>query len=265
MALFKTDAVVIGRRALGESDRLVDFYTRDFGKVRGVAKAARRPRSRFGSALETFTLGRLVFFDTGRSALVRVDHFDILHPFVGVRERLDRLGRGAWVVECLARLSADRDPHPALYGLLVRSLRALEGRTPGDRVALCFAVRAVDLLGHRPRVDRCVRCGRPHPSAPVGLDVGEGGLVCGACGPGADSIPLGPSAVGALVRLRGLRWDEALRLPLPASLDGELTLVLEGVLARLMGQVPRSSRFMTQTRHAVLPAAPPASVSPRSV
>jgi DNA repair protein RecO (recombination protein O) len=73
MALYKTDAVVMSRRGLGESDRLVEFYSRDFGKVRGVAKAARRPRSRFGSALETFTLGRLVFFDSGRSELVRVD------------------------------------------------------------------------------------------------------------------------------------------------------------------------------------------------
>ena len=51
MALRKTQAVVIGRMALGESDRLVTFYTREFGKVRGVAKAARRQRSRFGSAL----------------------------------------------------------------------------------------------------------------------------------------------------------------------------------------------------------------------
>ncbi|HYB71486.1 MAG TPA: DNA repair protein RecO, partial [Candidatus Bathyarchaeia archaeon] len=73
MALHKTRAVVIGRRAFGESDRLVDFYTRDHGKVRGIARRARRPRSRFGSALELFTLGEMVFFDTGRSELVSVD------------------------------------------------------------------------------------------------------------------------------------------------------------------------------------------------
>ena len=78
MALYKTRGVVIGRRAFGESDRLVDFYTRDHGKVRGIARSARRPRSRFGSALELFTLGEMVFFDTGRSELVQVDHFDIV-------------------------------------------------------------------------------------------------------------------------------------------------------------------------------------------
>ena len=66
MALFRSRALVTGRRALGESDRLVEFYTRGYGKVRGVARSARRMRSRFGSALEPFTLGELVFFDTGR-------------------------------------------------------------------------------------------------------------------------------------------------------------------------------------------------------
>src|SRR5678816_4406650 len=50
-----------GRRELGESDRLVDFYTLEFGKLRGVAKAARRVRSRFGSALELFTLGAVSY------------------------------------------------------------------------------------------------------------------------------------------------------------------------------------------------------------
>src|SRR5262245_16349730 len=126
MALLKTDAIVIGRRPLGESDRLVEFYTRELGKVKGVAKGARRPRSRFGSALELFTLGHLVFFETGRSELCRIDHFDIERPFVGVREDLERLGRGAWTIETLTRLTADRDPHASLFRLLARTLTALE-------------------------------------------------------------------------------------------------------------------------------------------
>ena len=174
MAIHKTPAIVIGRRELGESDRLVDFYTLEFGKLRGVAKAARRVRSRFGSALELFTLGELVFFDTGRSELVRVDHFDIVTPFVGLREHLERLGQGAWAIECVARLSADRDPHPALFRLLVRDLRALEGSGRPAWISVCFALRAVDLLGHRPRIDRCLVCGRAYPFSEAVLDIGLG-------------------------------------------------------------------------------------------
>src|SRR6266542_3681434 len=186
MPVCKTAAVVIGRRVLGESDRLIDFYTREFGKVRGVAKAARRPRSRFGSSLELFTLGELVFFDGGRSELVQVDHFDTVHPFVAVREDLERLGRGAWMIESLARLSAERDANAGLFRLLVRALRGLELSSRPRWVSACFALRAVDLFGHRPRIDRCLVCGRTYPFADAALDVEAGGLVCDRCGTGPE-------------------------------------------------------------------------------
>jgi DNA repair protein RecO (recombination protein O) len=258
MSLHKTQALVIGRRGLGESDRLVDFYTRDFGKVRGVARAARRPRSRFGSALEPFTLGELIFFDTGRSELVRVDHFDILHPFRALHESLDRLGRAALTVECVSRLSADRDPQPPLFRFLVRALKALESSPRPAWISTCFAARAVDLLGHRPRTDRCVSCRRPWPFPQAALDVEAGGLVCARCGRGSDSMPLSAAAVTTLRRLRELRWDEALRLPVAPLLEGELCLVTEGVIARLAGQVPRSSRFIAQLRRPLAAVAEPA-------
>ena len=253
MSLHKTQGIVMGRRALGESDRIVEFYTRDHGRLRGVAKSARRTRSRFGSALELFTLGELVFFDTGRRELVRVDHFDIVHPFVRVREHLERLGQGAWVVECLTRLTADRDPQPALFGLALRSLRALDAGARPQRVATCFALRAVDLLGHRPRIDRCVDCGRPYPFPGASLDVGAGGLLCAGCGPGSDALDLSGAAVGLLKRLRALGWEEGIRLPLASDLDVELTATVEGMMGRLIGSLPRSSRFLAQTRRSLVP------------
>jgi len=222
MPLQKTQGVVIGRRELGESDRLVTFYTREFGKVRGVAKSARRLRSRFGSGLELFTQGQLLFFETERSALVQVDHFDIVHPFAGLREDLERLGRGAWVVECLDRLSAERDPHAALYGLLVRALSALEAAPRPARVAFCFSLRSVELMGHRLRLDRCLGCGRSI-SGPARLDFSVGGLLCAACEPrGRDGITLSAPAVRGLRRLRTLSWAEALTVSIPGPLEEEM-------------------------------------------
>jgi DNA repair protein RecO (recombination protein O) len=257
MALYRTRAVVVSRRALGEQDRLVEFYSRDHGKVRGVAKSARRPRSRFVAALEPLTLGELVFFDTGRSELVRVDHFDIVRPFVAVREDLGRLGRGAWMCETLSRLSADRDPHPALFGLLVRSLRGLEGAATPDRVALCFAARALDLLGHRPRLDRCLECGRVFPFAGAVLDTDAGGLMCGACGAGEQALAISGPAVSTLLRLRGLRWEDSLALGLRADVERELGEILDSVVTRLVGAPSRSLRFIGQTRRGLAGVAEP--------
>ena len=183
MALGKSTAVVIGSFALGESDRVVTFFSRQHGKIRGVARAARRIKSKFSGALELLTLGELIFFDTGRSELVRVDHFDVLRPFARVREDLERLGQAAWMAECVGRLTAERDPNVAVYGLLLRALKALEAGAPPRRVAVVFGVRLMDALGHRLRVDACVGCGRRDVfgRGPLIVDVEAGGLVCEAC------------------------------------------------------------------------------------
>jgi len=244
--LGKTAAVVIGSFPLGESDRLVTFYSRDFGKIRGVAKSARRMRSRFGSALELCTLGELVFFDSGRSELVRIDHFDITRPFDRVREDLERLAQAAWMIECVARLTAERDRHVALFSLLVRGLRALDGSRSPARVAITFGVRCVEALGHRPRLDACVECGRAYPFPRPAL--GDGGLTCGGCArPGGDALALSPASIGAFERLRSVSWDESFALPLD-RVEAELAALLEAQVSRLIGHPTRSTKFQREIR-----------------
>jgi DNA repair protein RecO (recombination protein O) len=252
MPVAKTQAVVIGRRGLGESDRLVTLYARDLGKIRGVARGARRPRSRFGSALEPFTLGALVCFDTGRSELLRIDHFDILHPFARVREDLVRFGHASWMIECLSRLTADHDPHPALYGLLVQALRATERMDAPGRVAVCFGARCIALLGHRPRLDACVACGRAYPFARACLDLDSGGLVCARCeGQALAGVAVSTAAIAALHRIHAERWSEAVTRPL-GRLETELAGLLDAHVSRLCGQPTRTSRFLREVQRVSL-------------
>lgn len=245
MALGKSAAVVIGSFPLGESDRVVTFYSREFGKLRGVARAARRLRSRFAGALELLTLGQLVFFDTGRSDLVRIDHFDVVRPFAHARGDLDRLAQGAWIAECIARLTADRDPHAAVFGLLVRALGSLDTGRPPRRVAIAFGVRCIEMLGHRLRVDACVGCGR-RAAAPVAIDVEVGGAVCADCEPSAPSpLRVAPGTVAVLRRERTLAWDAATALSLGAA-ERELRDVLDRQITLLIGQTPRTLRFVRE-------------------
>ena len=247
MGLGRSAAVVIGSFPLGESDRVVTFFSRDFGRIRGVARAARRLKSRFGGSLELFTLGQLVFFDTGRSELVRIDHFDVTHPFAALREDLGRLGEASWMVEIVARTTGERDRQPALYGLLVRALRAMAEAPRPPRVAACFGVRCLDLLGHRPRLDRCVECGRAYPfSRPA---VGEGGVMCESCAqrPGARAVPVTPATLTAFERLRAVRWEDAIGSPIGRP-GPELRALLDTQLAHVIGQPTRSGRFLRELK-----------------
>jgi DNA repair protein RecO (recombination protein O) len=113
-------------------------------------------------------------------------------------------------------------------------------------VAICFGVRCIEALGHRPRLDACVECGRaypfPHPS------LGEGGLVCGACAPASPgTMPISPATIAAAERLRSLSWDEALALPLSRT-EAELAAVLEAQVARLIGHPTRATRFQREVQ-----------------
>jgi DNA repair protein RecO (recombination protein O) len=243
VGLGRSAAVVIGSFPLGESDRAVSFFSREFGRVRGVAKAARRLRSRFGGGLQLFTLGQLVFFDSGRSELVRIDHFDVTHPFAGLREDLGRLGEAAWMVEIVTRTTGERDRQPALYGLLVRALRAMEDSPRPARVAVCFGVRCLDVLGLRPRLDRCVACGCAYPFPHPAL--AEEGIVCERCRGGVEAVAVAPATVAAFARLRAARWEDAVTTPVGRA-GPELRAVLDTHLSRLIGQPTRSGRFLRE-------------------
>jgi DNA repair protein RecO (recombination protein O) len=253
MALGRTPAVVIGSFPLGESDRVVTFFSRQHGRIRGVAKAARRVRSRFSGALELLTLGELVFFDTGRSDLVRIDHFDVLHPFAGVRENLERLGQASWMVECVGRLTADRDPHPVVYGALLRALRSVEDGVSPHRVAVIFGVRLVEALGHRLRIDACAACGRrAFGGRLVAVDVEAGGTLCERCEPDA-ALRLAPASLAALRRLRTMGWEEATGSRLGRAED-ELRDLLDRQVTQLSGQPPRTTRVVREMERFALPS-----------
>ena len=132
----------------------------------------------------------------------------------------------------------------ALFGLLVRAMRALEGSVKPARVALAFGVRCIEALGHRPRLDACVECGRAYPFPRASL--GAGGLVCEACARRAgDALPISPSAIDALDRLRSLAWDEALVRAIGRA-EAELGDLLDAQVSRLIGHPTRSTKFLRE-------------------
>jgi recombinational DNA repair protein (RecF pathway) len=112
-------------------------------------------------------------------------------------------------------------------------------------VAAAFGVRCLDVLGHRPRLDRCVECDRAYPFPRPGL--AEGGLVCERCRPATDAVVVTPAAVAAFARLRSVRWEDAVATPVGRA-GPELRAVLDTHLSRLIGQPTRSGRFLRELR-----------------
>jgi DNA repair protein RecO (recombination protein O) len=244
--LLRTEGIVLHAWDLGEVDRLVMLYTRQHGRLAAVARGARRLRSRFTGALELFTWGDVVGFEREGRALVRLDHFDIRQPFRRLREDLECLGQGARMVEAVTRLTAERDAQPVCFALLLRGLRALDAGASPARVQLAFVLRLVDVLGHRPRLDRCGRCGRVVGSQGVGFDAGAGGVVCGRCRGGGPALV--PAVAAALRGLQTASWEARLAARLAPAVEQAVAAVLDDYVTALVGTPLRAPRFLARTR-----------------
>jgi DNA repair protein RecO (recombination protein O) len=168
----------------GDADRVVTLLTQRFGKRAFIARAARRSKKRFGSALQPLAL-LSVQIARGRGALDVLQRAEVVRPFPRLLRDLGRMQAGFSALELLRELSPEQEPDAAVFATAVALLGALDaaqGDEP-ERLLLCFEARLLALCGLSPRLDRCGLCGKPAEPARSGLfDPRLGHLVCRACG-----------------------------------------------------------------------------------
>jgi len=149
MPLYTADALVLRTYKLGEADRIVVFLTRDRGKKRGVAKGARRPRSRFVGALEPLTEVRVAYFESERRELVGLNYAEPVQSPLALTAD-DALGHVSYFAELLDEWSPDADADERLYRLGASMLVALRAGVPVERLARYFEYWLLRLQGVYP-------------------------------------------------------------------------------------------------------------------
>lgn len=181
MPLVKATAIVLRSRKWGDADRIVTCYARHLGKIRGVARGARRQKSRFGAALEPFTLCRLDLFEKAGDSLFRISHVDVMTSFQSLREDLGLMASAARMVNVVAAITPDGDPDPLLFDTLEQGLVSLHRGGDPACTALLFQIRLLGLTGFRPQTDHCAACGKMHLTGAPQFSPAAGGLVCVTC------------------------------------------------------------------------------------
>ena len=146
MPLHTADALVLRTYKLGEADRIVVFLTADRGKRRGVARGARRPRSRFGGSLEPLTRVRTTYFENERRELVRLRQVEPLSsPLTsGSAEALLHV---SYFAELIDEWAPEADPNDRLFRLGAAVAEALAGGAPVQPLARYFEYWLLRLQG----------------------------------------------------------------------------------------------------------------------
>lgn len=171
------EAIVLRTWPIREADQIVALFTRELGKVKGVAKSAAKSRRRFGGALEPMTYVRASFVEKPRQELVRLDYFEILRSPLSAAVDYTRLSALAFFAEVIDETQPDRDPNDDVFRLVLSVLEAAETDSVWMPVTY-FALWMTRLMGWLPELKRCMLCGEPLGAAPAYFHALSDGLVC---------------------------------------------------------------------------------------
>lgn len=184
--LTKTDAIVLKSMKYSDTSKIVTFYTRQFGKLKGIAKGARSNRSKFGASLETGMHVSLMIYKKEQRELHLLSQADILSPFKRIHNELERMSAAMSVLELVDKVTHGEEEHGALFALVLETLRTIEA-APKNFVTTVFAfqLRLASLFGFAPSLDRCMNCGRDLEKIlakrSVPFQIARGGLLCDDC------------------------------------------------------------------------------------
>lgn len=159
MKTTRSEAVVLVVKDYGESDRLITFYTRAKGRLRGIAKGARRSRKRFAHVFEPCSLVELTYRE--RNSLLWIEGCKLLESYLPLRTEIERWGSGALVCEVMLEMVPEGEHQPELFLLLTETLYRLSEDRDSLNVVLLFLFRFLDMMGYLPALESCKICQRP--------------------------------------------------------------------------------------------------------
>lgn len=181
MKRLNDEAYVLRVQPLAEADLIVSLLAMNHGKVRGVARHARRSRRRFGGTLEPLSRVHATWLEREGRELHRIEAFELRRSYAAMQA--DRLRQVASAV--LAELSETfaHEGHPEERGfrLLGSTLDALEGGRPPVTVVRYFEYWTLRLHGLLPDLKQCGMCGRRLPRGRATRVSARSGAVCAAC------------------------------------------------------------------------------------
>jgi DNA repair protein RecO (recombination protein O) len=181
-----SEAIVLRTYPLKEADLVVSFLTRDQGKLRGVAKRARRPKGGFGASLERLTHGKVFYFQRETRELVNLDACELIHSHFGLHADFTVSLALDFVAEVSDQFLPAAEVNERFFRLLLTVLEHLrESAQNVWRAVTYFSLWVVRLSGLLPALDVCLGCGAwladPEQPAAAFFSRATEGLFCGAC------------------------------------------------------------------------------------
>jgi DNA repair protein RecO (recombination protein O) len=236
--------VVLRHADWGEADRLLTLYSRERGKVRAVAKGARKIRSRKAGHLEPFTRVT-VQLAKGHDLLI-VTQADTVEAYMPLREDLVKTATASYIVELLDRFTYEEESENyALFRLLTETLGRIASEPDPWLAVRFYEMRLLDGLGFRPQLFECANCGNQIEAVDQFFSPVQGGVLCPRCGaglPGAWKVSM--EVLKYLRHFQRSSYAEARRANPVPEVRKEIETLAQGYLTYLLERGLNTPEFL---------------------
>jgi DNA repair protein RecO (recombination protein O) len=242
MRVDQSEAIVLAARDYGEADKIVILFTREHGKIGGLARNAKKSRKRFGGSLEVFARLRLQI--VLKEGLSRLEGTDLITIFPHIREDLAKIGYAGYACELVDRLLPEAQPSARLYRLLVSYLEYLDSNPAIADDRRFFEVNLLNIIGYRIPLENCHQCGVVLDSATeMRYQPLTGGIFCDPCSRNGQKIPY--ETVSLLKKAMSTGSFGKIRFP--GDLLREAGDILDTAISSHLNRPLSSLRFLRET------------------
>lgn len=241
----RAEAVVLRHTNFGEADRMLTLYTREYGKIRAVAKGVRKIKSRKSGHLEPFT--RLVLQLARGHDLYIVTQAETQDAFLHIRDDLELTSYAAMLIEMLDRFTFEAEENRLLFQLVIEALTRLNQSESPFICVSYYQIHVLEALGYKPELFVCAICRKEIQPEDQFFSAEHGGIVCPNC---ARSLPgLRPASMSALKYLRHLQrspYAEARKIQPDAITQAEMDDLIQYYLGYILERGLNTPRFIRQ-------------------
>jgi DNA repair protein RecO (recombination protein O) len=249
--VYSTQAIVLRRTDYGEADRIVTLLTPEMGKLRVLAKGARKITSRKAGHIELFTRTQLLVA-RGRSFDL-ITQAELIEPYRALREDVMRGALAHYLCELAEQFAPEDSESAALYDLLAEGLGWLCGATDLQLAGRYFELRLLTLEGYRPELFTCARTGekleidRDPNVERAAFSPTEGGTVLASIAlMTRDASYVNRSALLLLRALQTQAWESVGELAVSRDVQAQIERVMQTYLSYVLERRPKSPALIKQ-------------------
>ena len=246
----KTTGFVLRTLSYSESDLIITFYSHDFGKLKGIAKGAKRSKKRFANVFEPFSLTNIIFSRKSRDMLAFIESCDIIDHFNAIRQDMEKTLIASYFIDLTDHFSPEGKKNEKVFELLQDFLTMMGKEKTSDAAVRFFEMRLLKLAGFEPALDHCIICKTPVTNgASYYFHTNEGGIKCSACAkPQRYEKPVSAGTVRTLLLGKEMDIDKIKLITLTDSSAMESRNILTEFISHVLGREVKSLKVMEQVR-----------------